>query len=102
MAAVLLYLIVGVVLAVEPRMRCRRNFSEMRADARFVETIATFWSFEHMACPSLDDLQLPPSIRRHDVWGSPFRIDCSGDSPVVWTAGPDGQDGTEDDIHFRR
>ena len=37
--------------------------------------------------------QLPP-----DPWGRPYRYACSNDAPRVWGLGPDGIDGSADDI----
>lgn len=44
-----------------------------------------------------------------DPWGRPWmyrqkdeRDGGAGDQPDIWSMGPDGQDGTEDDIHARK
>jgi hypothetical protein len=54
-------------------------------------------------CPSVQDLQeeryLDKSKRATDPWDREFVITCpQGDDPIVASAGPDGQEGTEDDI----
>jgi len=53
------------------------------------------------ACPSVDDLvrakQLEPQ-RTLDPWGAPYRIHCEGDELRVVSAGPDGVEGTADDL----
>ncbi|MCA9118895.1 MAG: type II secretion system major pseudopilin GspG [Planctomycetaceae bacterium] len=33
-----------------------------------------------------------------DPWSNPYQYESTGDSFRVWSWGPDGQDGTEDDI----
>lgn len=33
-----------------------------------------------------------------DPWSNPYQYESTGDSFKVWSWGPDGQDGTEDDI----
>jgi hypothetical protein len=35
---------------------------------------------------------------KHDPWSNPWHVECEGDRIVVWSAGPDRQEGNSDDI----
>ena len=54
-------------------------------------------------CPSLESLLeeeiIESDTRLEDPWKTPFVIDCEGPRPTVFSAGPDKEAGTEDDIH---
>ncbi len=43
-----------------------------------------------------------PSKFAYDAWGTPFRIDKSGNTPKIKSAGPDRKPGTQDDHTLRR
>jgi hypothetical protein len=53
-------------------------------------------------CPAIDDLVREGVIDRAssvtDPWGHPWRIVCQADDVIVSSAGPDGIEGTRDDI----
>ncbi len=57
-------------------------------------------------CPSVDALVehaiLDGDTSTTDPWERPFRIECEGSRVRVFSAGPDGEDGTDDDIEGRR
>lgn len=67
------------------------------------QPIADKWHAEHPdECPTVEKLkslrELSPSFNSNDAWGKPFKFDCSGEDVVMISAGPDGKEGTEDDI----
>ena len=35
-----------------------------------------------------------------DPWGNPYTLEINGDKLKVWCWGPDGQEGTEDDLSY--
>ncbi len=37
-----------------------------------------------------------------DAWGNPIRYRVDGKTFELWSCGPDGISGTEDDLHFKR
>ena len=37
-----------------------------------------------------------------DVWGNPLQYRVDGKSFDLWSCGPDGISGTEDDLHYKR
>lgn len=50
-----------------------------------------------------NSMTITPTITLWDPWGKPYRIrmgaaDTYGDSIIIWSAGPDGIDGTPDDV----
>lgn len=53
-------------------------------------------------CPTVETLKNDKALKAdqntNDPWGKPYRIVCSGDDFGVISSGPDGKDGTEDDI----
>lgn len=53
----------------------------------------------------IDNLTLPESLSElkdnqisKDLWGNPYNYAKTGDKFRIWSNGPDGQSGTEDDI----
>lgn len=67
------------------------------------QPIADKWHSEHPdECPTVEKLknlrELSPSFNSNDAWGKPFKFDCSGEDVVMISSGPDGKEGTEDDI----
>jgi general secretion pathway protein G len=53
-------------------------------------------------CPTIDQLRadgtLDSSKSANDSWGHQFRINCEGGDVAVTSDGPDGHQGTDDDI----
>ena len=67
------------------------------------EPIAAKWHEEHSdECPTIDKLkglkELSPSFNSNDAWGKPITVDCSRAALRMISSGPDGKDGTDDDI----
>jgi hypothetical protein len=67
------------------------------------------WAARHVeqACPAkLDELMefMGPDVSTKDAWGHEFQIGCGPTAPkgarglAAWSLGPDGKDGTADDI----
>ena len=67
------------------------------------------WRLQKKQFPdSLDEMEAPltrgdeePFIRLNDdPWGTPYWLAREGRKVYVWSAGPDGQEGTDDDIVY--
>jgi hypothetical protein len=66
------------------------------------------WAAQHpgSACPAAlaELLEYMNERSDRDPWGAPLRMQCGGDLPpgakgiAIWSLGPDGKDGTADDI----
>jgi hypothetical protein len=73
-------------------------------DARNIRQVATqFLALNSDTdCPTVQSLiaarELDSAGNTQDPWGQPYTISCDGDDISVSSAGPDKQDGTEDDI----
>jgi prepilin-type N-terminal cleavage/methylation domain-containing protein len=89
----------AVATAVLPAV-FRSNEQITQADLRVVRGAAQRWILENPSagCPTFEQLGLDPGARQVDAWDNPFEIDCDETGPVVWSRGPDGEAGTEDDI----
>ena len=70
--------------------------------ARTIQTVATAHIMDEGDCPTVDDLEdrLDPTTEHTDGWGRAFTIECDGHVVHVRSRGPDGQQGTEDDLGF--
>lgn len=87
----------GVALAVLPRLKEAR-VKATKSDIRVVQSAVTMWLADNTGCPSIDQLGLSRGARTKDAWDHDFIIKCDADEPTVSSVGPDGEEGTEDDI----
>jgi prepilin-type N-terminal cleavage/methylation domain-containing protein len=81
----------------------RARIDNTKTQVRSLAQVAEAYLLHHpgASCPSLDELAedrlLNRGSSRTDPWGGDFLVSCDGDVNVR-SAGPDGQDGTDDDI----
>lgn len=94
----------GVAFAVIP-MLGQARIEQTRTDLRVVLQATTIFMAQNRdRCPAsvaelVEDGQLSRSARTTDAWGNDFSIQCeAGSEPVAMSPGPDGQEGTSDDI----
>ena len=92
----------GVAFAVIP-MLSEARVTQTSTDMRVIHGAVTLYMVHHGSCPEsvqalVEDGRLSGSARTTDAWNHEFQISCDGPEPVVISAGPDGQFGTEDDI----
>jgi general secretion pathway protein G len=94
----------GVAFAVIP-MLGEARVEQTRTDLRVIQQAATIYMAQNRdQCPSavndlVEDGQLSRSARTTDAWGNAFGIQCEpGVEPTAISAGPDGQEGTADDV----
>ncbi len=77
-----------------------------RTPAMQLRSSAEMWRGQHGTddCPTPERLRregaIGPAARIEDRWGAPFRIICEPDETVVLSLGPDGREGTADDIRI--
>jgi general secretion pathway protein G len=93
----------GVAVALLPRLEESR-IKTTRTDAQAMRSVITLYLGDNpRSCPTVDDLldgrYLDAQKRTTDAWDSPFQISCEDGDIMVISSGPDGQFGTEDDIH---
>ena len=93
----------GVAVAVMPQLD-KAKIKQAKTDIGAIRTAVQLYLAENSnKCPSVQDLQeeryLDKGKRSTDPWDREFIITCTaGEDPDVYSPGPDGQDGTEDDI----
>lgn len=91
----------AVGVAVMPALE-RARIKTAQSGAQAIRSAVTMFIAENPGeCPSVDDLSdgyLDASKSTEDPWGNMFEIECNGSSIGVFSAGPDGQFGSEDDI----
>lgn len=87
----------GVAMAVLPNLK-KAKIRTTKADIHVVQSAATLWLADNQGCPTIDQLGLSRSARTKDAWDNDFIINCEGEEPTVASPGPDGEQGTEDDI----
>ena len=72
-----------------------------RTDARNIRNIATTYvALQGGDCPTVESLKSEKQLQGSsaDPWGNVFKLECTGDDVIVTSFGPDGQEGSEDDI----
>ena len=93
----------GVAVAVIPRLE-KARIDTAKSNVSAIRTAVQLYLAENAnKCPSMDELYseryLDKGKSRVDPWENEFNISCqAGDDPDVFSSGPDGQEGTEDDI----
>ncbi len=77
-----------------------------KTDTKTLVSVVELYKQNHIgsgsACPTLEDLKNDKALRSdqntNDPWGKPYKIVCTGDDFGVMSPGPDGKEGSEDDI----
>lgn len=93
----------AVAVAVLPQFK-KGQVKTAMTDAQSLRSAVTLYLGDNpgAGCPTVQDLvdgrYIDSQKRTTDPWNNEFTIDCSGDDVSVVSAGPDGQNGTEDDI----
>ena len=94
----------GVAFAVIPQLK-KARIEQTKTDLRVIhQAVQLYMSQNKGKCPSsvqdlVEDGQLSRATRLKDAWDNDFIIKCEpGEEPIVISAGPDGQEGTSDDI----
>jgi hypothetical protein len=93
----------ALVLLVRPRMKAA-EINETRTTAFEIRNAAHSWQVLHgdSVCPTLRQLiegrHYDPKMPRLDPWQQPFTIGCKHFDVIVRSLGPDGKEGTSDDV----
>jgi len=92
---------VAAGFAVMPVYR-RQQIQQAKTDAATIRQMVVAYQIEFGSCPDvqalIDKQIMSASTTSKDPWGTPFEIACDDTEPLVTSAGPDKQLGTEDDI----
>jgi hypothetical protein len=94
-----------LLVAVAPDTSHGRNLPrETAKDAQTIRSAVEMYLAESQDCPSIDNLVgsklLDKGNAVRDRWGHLFTIECTERGPVVRSAGPDGMQGTDDDMEW--
>jgi general secretion pathway protein G len=88
--------------AILPQLK-KAKVKQTSSDAKAISSAAQLYMTEHDNCPTMDQLLgekiLDKNKNTKDGWNNEFNIECDEDGVTVSSSGPDGQMGTEDDIH---
>lgn len=80
----------------------KAKIKQTGTDAKTIASAAEMFMAENEGCPSIEDLiaakVLSDKKATKDAWDHDYQIECGEDGPVVTSAGPDGEFGTNDDI----
>lgn len=81
----------------------RAQIKQTGTDAKTIASAAEMYMAEGSGdCPTIqqlvDEKILSGKKNTQDSWDNDFQIECDEDGPIVRSAGPDEQFGTEDDI----
>ena len=92
----------GVAVALLPRLEEAR-IKATKTDAQALRSAVMLYVADNpRGCPTVEDLvndrYLDGSKRTNDAWDTPFQISCEDGDIAVFSAGPDLEFNTEDDI----
>ncbi len=73
------------------------------AETRSIEHAVQLWQQDHpTGCPTVAQLQADRVLDNHarskDPWDNEYSVSCENGDVTVRSKGPDGQEGTDDDI----
>ncbi len=77
-----------------------------KTDAKTLVSVIEAWKINRLSggneCPTIEvlknDRALKADQNTNDPWGKPYKIVCTGEDYGVTSMGPDGKEGSEDDI----
>ena len=92
----------GVAVALLPQLE-KARIKTTKTDAHALRSAAMLYVADNpRGCPSVEDLiserYLDGSRRTTDAWETPYQISCEDGDISVFSAGPDLEFSTEDDI----
>ena len=91
----------GVGFAILPKYK-QAQIDTARTNAKKIRAVAIqYIALKGGDCPTVETLIAERELEgdgAQDPWGKPYTILCNGDDVGVVSSGPDGQEGTEDDI----
>lgn len=95
----------GVAIFAIPKFQQAQK-DTAKTDCKTLVSVIETYKLNHVgtgaACPTLEDLKNDKALKGdqsvNDPWGKPYKIVCTGEDFGVTSPGPDGKEGTEDDI----
>jgi general secretion pathway protein G len=95
----------GVAIFAIPRFQQAQK-DTAKTDTKTLIQVVETWKLNHPgtggACPTIEDLKNDKALKAdqntNDPWGKPYKIVCTGEDYGVMSPGPDGKEGSEDDI----
>jgi hypothetical protein len=103
-SGVLAFAVAGAIALVAVSPFPEAKMRTTRTPAMELRRAVEMWRGQHGAddCPTPEQLKhdgaIGPAARFDDQWGATFRIICEPDETIVLSLGPDGREGTADDI----
>ena len=99
---ILAFIGTGVAVALLPALE-RAQIDGTKTDAQSLRSAATLYKADNpRECPTVEALvserYLDATRRTTDAWDTPFQITCEDGDIAVYSAGPDLEFSTEDDI----
>lgn len=92
----------GIAVYAVPKFK-EGQISAAHTNAKTLQPIADAWRANHNECPTIqrlkEDREIAGTSSINDPWGHPYLIRCEeGQDTLITSWGPDGKDGTQDDI----
>jgi len=95
----------GVAIFAIPKFQQAQK-DTAKTDCKTLVQVVETWKLNHPGatteCPTVEALKNDKALKSdqntNDPWGKPYRITCSGEDFGASSAGPDGKEGSEDDI----
>lgn len=92
----------GIAVFAVPKFK-EGQISSTRTNAKTLQPIADAWRANHNECPTIqrlkEDKEIAATSNINDAWGHAYIIRCDeGQDTVITSWGPDGKEGTQDDI----
>lgn len=94
----------GVAVFAIPRYQQAQK-DTAKTDAKTLVQVVETWKLDHPSsndCPKIEDLKSSKLLKNdqntNDPWGHPYKIVCDNGDFGVLSQGPDGKEGSDDDI----
>jgi hypothetical protein len=101
-AGALALTLTGAVFAYGHAEADDRARTSQESATRILKAAQRHFDEQNEGCPTVTtlgrDQYLPPDAPTSDAWGERFRVSCEQAGPRVYSAGEDGQFGTDDDV----
>lgn len=92
----------GIAVYAVPKFQ-KAQIDQTHTNAKVLQPIADAWRVSHgNDCPTVQRLreekEIAATANINDAWGHPYVIRCDEGETVIVSWGPDGKEGTQDDI----
>ena len=88
------------VVASQPVCGCEPRSEMAKNDLKAISGIIEIYRRDHDGCPSIDELKQQKLFKQsgNDPWSHPYLVLAVGTECAVYSLGPDGKPGTDDDL----